>query len=968
LKKTYLLLIIIFCWQSIVFAKIKNNGIPFIKNYYKNEYKGGTQNWDVVQTPNGLMYFANNDGVLEFDGNNWRLIQMPNKSIVRSLAIDSLNRIFVGAYNDFGFLKPDKSGKLSYHSLVNLLPDSERDFREVWNIYPFKKGMLIHSFGSVFYYKNGKISQIKAKNEFHFSFMVNDQFFVREKGIGLCKLDGRSIQLIKEGSFFKDLEIVGMTPFSDGAILIATALDGLFLYKENRIETWDISLNSDFKTKQIFCMARLNGEYLAVGTVRDGLYVFNTKGEFVQKVNTKTGLQNNTILSLHLDRDENLWLGLDNGIDLLEISSPLSTFPRNNEIGSGYASIYHKGHLYLGTNMGLFVKKHDFSNRSRNEFELVKNTSGQVWSLQVIGDELICGHNKGTFRIEKNRGELLSDVEGGWTYLYKEEFPDILIGGTYSGLILLKKSEGNWKFVKRIDGFLESSKELLWDKDNSIWMCHGYKGVYRIYLNEDFTKCTHSRFYGTNDGLPSNLNINIHKIRNEKVFSTDSGFYKYIPEVDRFEKHQYLNNLFGKNESVNKLIEESNGDVWFFEGNKAGILKSQLDNSYEIHKKTFSSIQGKFINAFENVSVIDSENVLIGTERGFVHYDPSIVSRFDKSYSTFIRNVYLTNAGDSIIYHGNYSSTLRPNVKAESKVSLAYKNNALRFEYSAPIYNSSEFVQYKYQLIGFEPNSSVWTKKLQKEYTNLPEGDYVFKVLSENQYGLNSRADEFQFTILPPWYRSYLAYFFYAVLFVFSLYGIVYLIRRRVKRMQYLMEKKQKEEIKIKEQKFREEALIAEREIVQLRNEKLRGEVDFKNKELASSTMNIIHKNEVLSYSVGELKKALRKIKDPTALVQVRQLMKTIDSEFNSEHDWEQFEIHFDKVHENFIKRLRNDYPQLTPKDLRLCAYLRMNLSTKEIAPLMNISVRGVEISRYRLRKKFDLTREENLIDFILNV
>lgn len=132
--------------------------------------------------------------------------------------------------------------------------------------------------------------------------------------------------------------------------------------------------------------------------------------------------------------------------------------------------------------------------------------------------------------------------------------------------------------------------------------------------------------------------------------------------------------------------------------------------------------------------------------------------------------------------------------------------------------------------------------------------------------------------------------------------------------------------------------------------------------------MNIIHKNEVLSYSVGELKKALKKIKDPIALVQVRELMKKVDAEFNSEQDWEQFEMHFDQVHEDFLKRLRVEYPQLTPKDLRICAYLRMNLSTKEIAPLMNISVRGVEISRYRLRKKFDLSREENLIDFILRV
>ena len=176
------------------------------------------------------------------------------------------------------------------------------------------------------------------------------------------------------------------------------------------------------------------------------------------------------------DKDENLWLGLDNGIDFIEISSPLSIFPKDNDIGAGYASIYHNGYLYLGTNMGLFARAYDFKNGSSSfidEFKLVENTSGQVWSLQVISGELICGHNKGTYRIADKKGELLSDVPGGWTYLYKEEFPNKMIGGTYSGLILFEKFQGKWKFVKKIDGFVESSREIHWDDDNSIWMSHG---------------------------------------------------------------------------------------------------------------------------------------------------------------------------------------------------------------------------------------------------------------------------------------------------------------------------------------------------------------------------------------------------------------------------------------------------------------------------------------------------------------
>ncbi|PKQ63894.1 hypothetical protein BZG02_07745 [Labilibaculum filiforme] len=955
---------------------MKSTGIPFIKNYHRSQYNGGTQNWDIVQAPNGLVYFANNSGVLEFDGSNWRVIPMPNISVVRSLAVDSTGRVFVGAYNEFGYLEPDHQGKLIYHSLVDLLPEMDREFEEVWQIFPYKKGILFHSFQKIFYYRDGLISQIQDKNEFHFSFMVRDQFYVREQKKGLCKLDGRSLDILKGGELFSDIEIVNMIPFSNNTILIATALDGLFLYDGTQISPWNKELSQLFKSNQVYTGLAIGDSKFAFGTVRNGVYIINKEGQIVQNINTEKGLQNNTVLSLFLDKNENLWMGLDNGIDYLEISSPLSVFPKDKNLGAGYASIYYKGYLYLGTNRGLFTRKYDFSGNAVNgeeEFKLVINTSGQVWSLQVIDDELICGHNKGTFRIEKNTGELISNIAGGWKYLYKKEYPNKMIGGTYTGFTLFEKSAqtGNkWKFVKRVEGFNESSREIIWSDDNSIWMCHGYKGVYHLYLNEELDKCTKFKFYGVEDGFHSNLGIDVSRLRGENVFAGRDGFYKYVAESDQFEIHQNLNNLFGTEESVNKLYEQKNGDVWFFQGENVGLLKSQVDNSYEMLKKPFASLKSSFIVAFENVNVIDKENVLFGKEDGFVHYDPTVIKKYNEPFSVFIREVRISSSQDSIIYYGAYSNVkeIQFNADGENRIELPYKSNALRFKYAASQYSNPELIQYQCQLIGFDETPSIWENTLQKEYTNLPEGEYVFEVISQNQYGLNSAKDQFHFTILPPWYRSRVAFVIYTLLALFCIYAIIILIRIRIKYLQNHLKKKQEEELKQKEQKFREEALIAEREIVQLRNDKLRGEVEFKTRELAGSTMNIIHKNEVLSYSVGELKKALKKIKDPTALVQVRQLMKTIDAEFNSDQDWEQFEMHFDQVHEDFLKRLRAEYPQLTPKDLRICAYLRMNLSTKEIAPLMNISVRGVEISRYRLRKKFNITRDENLIDFILNV
>jgi len=963
---------LIFCFVvSSVFAEIKSVGIPFIRSFSKREYKGGSQNWNMVQTSNGLMYFANNDGVLEFDGNSWRLIPMPNSSVVRSLAVDSLQRIYVGAYNELGYLEPDRQGKLSYHSLIDLVPEGERDFSEIWQIFPYEDGILFHSFQKILYYKDGEITVFNADTEFHYSFLIDNQLFIQEKEKGLCLWNKQEVEAVKGGEFFRDLEIVSILPYSDHSVIIATATSGLFMFDGDKVEVWNTSFNEMFKKDQLFSGISLGDRFYAFGSVMNGLYILDRAGQFVQHVNSDKGLQNNTILCLFQDQEENLWLGLDNGIDYLEVSSPLSLLKTNRDIGTGYASIVHDDYLYLGTNMGLFCKALPPSSDVRlqaDDLELVKNTTGQVWSLQVVDGELICGHNKGTFRVDKKRADLICDIEGGWKYLYKKEFPNQMIGGTYSGLVLFEKSsktQGKWQFVKEIDGFNESSREMIWDDDNSIWMCHGYKGVYRISLNSALDSCVNYRFYSEDDGFASQLNINVQKIRGEIVFSSPHGFFKYQPELDRFGEHKYLNDLLGSEGWVSKLIEDGNGDVWFFQAGNLGLLKRQIGNSYEMIRKPFVSLKDAFTNAFENAYTYDRQNVLFGTEQGFVHYNPSITKRYDLDFQALIRQVSLTSQGDSVIYFGGAKSA---HWAADASVSLPYRNNALRFNFSAPQYSDPDLVRYHYQLIGFEDAPSVCGRTLQKEYTNLPEGDYIFRLNAQNQYGIKAQSSEFRFSISPPWYRSLVAYFIYLLVCIFILLLTVYLIRRRMRFIQLRLKQRQKEELKAKEQKFREEALLVEKEIVQLRNEKLKSEVEFKNRELAGSTMNIIHKNEVLSYSVGELKKALKKIKDPTALVQVRELMKKVDAEFNSEQDWDQFEMHFDQVHEDFLKRLRIEFPQLTPKDLRICAYLRMNLSTKEIAPLMNISVRGVEISRYRLRKKFNLTREENLIDFILRV
>ena len=171
-----------------------------------------------------------------------------------------------------------------------------------------------------------------------------------------------------------------------------------------------------------------------------------------------------------------------------------------------------------------------------------------------------------------------------------------------------------------------------------------------------------------------------------------------------------------------------------------------------------------------------------------------------------------------------------------------------------------------------------------------------------------------------------------------------------------------------KEQEYRREALLAEKKIINLKNEKLKIEMIHRDKELANQTMDLINKNKFLVKIKEDLEKLKKSTTDESLKDKISMLINKIDKDIDHKKQWEVFETAFDEVHEDFLQRLKEKFPNLTPKELKLCAYLRMNISTKEIAPLMNISVRGVEICRYRVRKKLNIDRDQNLTRMIIDL
>lgn len=968
----FLLLIIALIPPGVISAQVKKTGLPFTFNYSKTQYGASTQNWSITQNNKDFLYFGNNDGLLEFDGQHWKTYPLPAHTIVRSvLAVN--DTIFAGSFEEIGYYLPDNEGKLVFKSLTPLIPQPYRAFDEVWKIHKTDLGIIFQSFRYIFIYRNGKVYVTKPHTSFVYAFKVNNQILVVDKGNGLFKLDTDGLTLISNDPVFRDEEIRCILEKSPGTLLIGTFSNGLFTMQNGVVSPWLCQISNELEENVLFSGIALGNDFFAFGTIRNGIYIINNDGLIYQHINRSKGLQNNTVLSLYEDKHKNLWLGLDIGIDYVELNSPLSIFSYKYNVESTYCTIEYEGRLYAGTNQGLYsIESSKLTNNNLDaRFELIKGTEGQVWALSKIGNQLFCGHNYGCFIIKGTTAHRISDIQGFWNFIPHNKSDDTLICGTYDGIVVLTNNGDSWKVQNKITGFNESCRSMKQDEDGSLWISHGYRGLFHIILKPGLKEVKQVKLYNKGYGLPDEFPYNVNKINNKILITTRSGVYAFNVVKNKFEPQNNYNQIFRNQQPfISEITKDAEGNFWYFSLSKLGVYRLLEDGSYSNVEIPFYPINKALIPAFENIYIQDSKNIYIGAQSGLIHYDPNFTIDYKVSDPVYLREVTFGK-------EGNIRKRLNPPASLADSSSktgqfvadaLPYRFNAVTFTFASPGYEQQGQVLFSYRLKGYEKNWSAWDKSNFKEYTSLPEGTYTFEVRAMNAYTSEGNAIAYTFRIYPPFHRSKIAYAIYLLLLLLIIAGNIYFQKKRLEKTRIKAMHNHQKELEEQSLKFREQSLIQEKEIMKLRNETLMNEMNHKNKELANSTLNLVHKNKILTTLRQHLNDLLQKPSDTGHHKhEISLLVKKINKELSSEKHQEAFDAYFDEVHQDFIRRLKEVYPELSPKELRLCAYLKMNLSSKEIAPLMNISVRGLEISRYRLRKKLNLDRNVNLIDFILS-
>lgn len=930
-------------------------GLPMVSNYTPKTYKAGVQNWDITQDKLGFIYVANNMGVLQFDGQNWERFGASDTKI-RSILQGDDGNIYIGSQADFGFLSPDQKGQLQYISLADSLPQEAKDFDETWKVFQKDGQIYFCTFKGIYVYDGRELSAIPSENRLDVSFLVNNEIFSYEYGKGLVKLVGGELKPVPNGAFFKDKRVSNILNYDKNTYFITTFEDGAFLYDGS---VRPFKFKGDFwkDSYLINYSVRLRNGTIGLATQNAGFFLIDAAGELKLHLDKTTGLPDLTINYIFEDSHESLWLAMNNGLCRVDLNSPFTFIDDRQGIsGSGYTALRQEDKLYLGTNIGLYVYE-------QGQIDFLESSEGQVYTIQEVNGHVLMGHDDGTFLVEGKQVSQISDEQGAWVFKVLPNAPDLILQGSYDGLSLFKSSASGVQFVRKISDFNESSRFIEFDGDD-IWISHGYKGVFKLRLNETLTSVDQSTRYDSERGFPRDILIGMFRLSNQLLFTGDPGFFDYEESSDVFVGSTRFEGVFESETTMIDMEADVLGNIYFIERDRVGVLSVDPIETYELNTSSFNKIKAMWNDDLANIMVLDENNVLIGAKQGFIHYDP----RKDRPRSTIpsLHFRSITNLGqeDSVLFEGHdYDGRSYEKVNG---ISFPYTQNAVSFDFISPHFESGNEVSYRYKLDGFDKEWSDWAQDHTKEYTNLREGSYEFRVIAKNIFDELSPELAYAFTIRPPFYRSILAYVFYFLGTIFTLFLGYKFLDKKYKSRTSLMEKEQGLALRKKEQEIQSITQRTEQEIVRLRNEKLQSEIDYKNQELTSSAMHLIQKNQLLATIKNTLKNVSREEKNRQLAGQLAKLVKSIDRDLEGGSEWEQFSESFDQVHGNFITRLKDKYPGLTPQEIKFAAYIRMNLNTKEIANLLGISVRGVEIGRYRVRKKLELERKDNLSDFLL--
>ncbi|MFB3387179.1 LuxR C-terminal-related transcriptional regulator [Flavobacterium sp. LAR06] len=891
--------------------------LPFVENYNKSNYQGDNQIWNVVQGKDNAMYFANNHYLLRYDGVKWEKYTLPNKTIIRSILIEG-DRIYSGSYKEFGYWYR-KEGKMNYVSITkNLRLFDEKDNEEIWKIFRFNGSLYFQSFNDVFIYNGKHIQKIKFPFLISYCFVVDQNLYVASVAKGTFKMNGSRIANPNGWNVLKNCVVHAIEKYQNKTYIF-TQKKGIFTAEKEGLKPWNNPLNEILKSATINVGKFTKNNKLIVGTGNRGVFIYDFSSDTYKNIDRKNVLMNNSILSIGFDKENDLWLGLDNGIAHVEINSPIAIFYDNSGIlGSVYSVATTNSGYLIATNHGVF----EFDS---GKFTMMPNTQGQAWNITEINNKYIIGHNDGTFSYANGSLSKINNISGGWN-LSKSSINNTYFQSTYSGVIAYDNLS-DLSQRKVIKDLSKPIKYVAQNKKNEIWAADNYRGLYRVVYDDNF-KTKKVENITQQSKIKNDFGVKIFEFRNEILFLINNSWYTYNSITNKLEENELFNQNFKNVSDIINIDEDhfmvlQDGILYHIKATGNKFLWNIIQAKY---------YKGKLIN--DNLRIFKHANhYLLNLDDGFI----SLQLKYENKQNSAVKiesfnDENLVPNDSKIKYNTELQINVISGIYGASKPNLFYKLD-----------NNKEYIPVSNGLIVLN---------------NLSSGSHTVKVYKHDGANYDNVAN-FDFSVAKPWYFS-----FWMILLYLLIIGAVLFFYYKWNKLRYMQKLRlQAEELK-HQREILEMELKAENELNMQEYQKhiLELELQTKSSEVAGKSLSIAKQSEMIEniQNILDSEKDFNKLKS--------EIKKAIKINEVNKHEWEIFETNLNQIHNEFIINLSKKYPILTPKDIKLCVYLKMNLSSKEIAPMMNISFRGVELHRYRLRKKLNLSQEENLSKFLLSV
>ncbi|MEQ8702920.1 MAG: triple tyrosine motif-containing protein [Phaeodactylibacter sp.] len=927
-------------------------GIYPIQNFSPADYKAGIQNIDFAQNRDMRMFVANNLCVLSFNGKEWERYNYKSGKKNRSLAFDeSSNRLYVGAQGEFGYFEQD----WQYVSLTSAVPVAHQGFDEVWDVFLVGKKVYFCTFQGIYVYNGATIEVLNHQDGLKRCFAVNGKLFAQTQHGALFEINGLQLSAVSGFSPLRGI-LAGMVVHHQGYLLFYNS--GEVEYRTPIEERQPYTaLTQALAGTYVNHVLMLSDRRLAIATQTAGLFLFDPQTQVLERITVDAGLATNACLRSYQDYEGNLWVGMQNGIALIHINSPMRLIGKAIDLqGSGYEGFETREGTYFTTSSGIY-----FLGQGREKSRFLKGTEGPAYGIEEIGGRLYAGHHRGLFLLENGQARQVAATDGIWAVKPLQSNPNYAIGGGYFGLYLFKiNSQQLLEFIRPIEGFDLSSRFFEEDRQGRIWVSQYYKGLYRLSLSPDL-QSVQSEPIAVDSLQLQNEQIVLARVEDQLYLATSIGLYRLDPETSTISNTRRFSEDIDQ-QPIYLIAQDQKNNVHLLYDNGVGFYDKVSQDNYQFQPSSLYQLRYHLNNDLLHASVHINQGILFSANEGFVHYTPEAEDRQRIQHPIITKQVYSVSRDQEL----RSISPFAPAPVASAEVGVDPGTKIIKFGIEAFQFSNLNDTKFRYILKGFDEHYSPWTNTTSKEYTNLKPGTYEFRAQARSYLGKTITSQPLKVTVTPPFYLSTFAKTLYLLLALTALLALFRFQKRRFQRKTHQLEQKQQMALQKEQQKLNQIEEEKQQALSRLKQEKVQSELQHVNNLLAASTMNLVVKNEF----IDSIKQALQDLKQNGKWAEAKQslerIVKEIDINLKLQEDWEQFEYHFDKVHGDFLTRLQQAYPDLSPNEQKLCTLLRLNLNTKEIANILSISQRGVEVARYRLRKKLELEKGQNLSKFIL--